>query len=116
MGTPYRFGGDSDAGFDCSGLVRHVYGRVAIRTARTAQAQSTQGRWVALDELQPGDLLFFGGDREKLHHVGVVSSGSGEPLRMIHASSSRGVIETELGASSYWLARLRFARRLAPSP
>ena len=81
---------------------------------RTAETQARAGRWVAPDELAPGDLVFFGDTREKPHHVGLVVSEPGRPLAMIHASSSRGVIETEVTASAYWLRRLRFGRRVLP--
>ncbi|MGH3684371.1 MAG: transglycosylase family protein [Pseudonocardiaceae bacterium] len=59
QGTPYVYGGSAPGGFDCSGLVQWAYKQVGIALPRTAAAQSTAGRPVSLDQLQPGDLLFF---------------------------------------------------------
>jgi len=67
---------------------------------------------MAPDELSSGDLIFFGDSRTKPYHVGVVVSSPGEPLTMIHSSSSRGVIETAVLTDPYWLPRLRFGRRV----
>lgn len=58
-GTPYVWGGAAPGGFDCSGLVQWIYKQVGITLPRTAAAQSTAGHPVSLNELQPGDLLFF---------------------------------------------------------
>jgi cell wall-associated NlpC family hydrolase len=59
QGTPYVYGGSAPGGFDCSGLVQWAYKQVGIALPRTAAAQSTTGRPVSLDQLQPGDLLFY---------------------------------------------------------
>jgi cell wall-associated NlpC family hydrolase len=59
QGTPYVYGGNAPGGFDCSGLMQWIYKQVGIVLPRTAAAQSTVGHSVSLNELQPGDLLFF---------------------------------------------------------
>ncbi len=112
LATPYRYAGSDLSGFDCSGLTAFVFGKVGLDLPRTARNQGTIGHWVAPDELARGDLVFFGEDRAKPFHVGLVVSDPGAPLTMIHSSSSRGVIETEIVSSSYWLERLRFGRRV----
>ncbi len=112
--TPYRYGGSDPVGFDCSGLVSFVLRDVGVDLPRTAEAQSRAGRWVAPDELRPGDLVFFG-DRDKPHHVGVVVSEAGDSLRMIHASTSQGVVETDVLRSEYWLERFQYGRRVLPA-
>ena len=114
LATPYRYSGEDPRGFDCSGLTLYLFDRVGLALPRTAQSQAGVGRWVAPDELAPGDLVFFGDLRSKPYHVGLVVSDSGQPLTMIHASTSRGVVETEILSSSYWLPRLRFGRRVLP--
>jgi cell wall-associated NlpC family hydrolase len=114
LGTQYRYRGSDPSGFDCSGLTHYVFAGVGVELPRRAAEQAQAGSWVPLDELDAGDLVFFGATRLNPHHVGVVSSGPGEPLRMIHASSSRGVVETEILSSSYWLGRLEQGRRVLP--
>jgi peptidoglycan DL-endopeptidase CwlO len=59
QGTPYVYGGEAPGGFDCSGLVQWAYHKVNIALPRTAAAQSTAGHQISLNQLQPGDLLFF---------------------------------------------------------
>ncbi|MGH3765572.1 MAG: C40 family peptidase [Pseudonocardiaceae bacterium] len=59
QGTPYVWGGNAPGGFDCSGLVQWSYKKVGVALPRTAAAQATVGRRVSVNQLQPGDLLFF---------------------------------------------------------
>ncbi len=112
--TPYRYGGESLSGFDCSGFTRHVFRGLGVELPRVAKDQARTGRWIPLDELRTGDLVFFGEIRQAPFHVGLVISALGEPLTMIHASKSSGVVETRVTASDYWLGRLEFGRRIVP--
>jgi len=112
LATPYRFAGSDRSGFDCSGLTAFVFRQIGLGLPRTAAGQASAGRWVAPDELAGGDLVFFGDSRDKPLHVGLVISEPGEPLTMIHSSSSRGVVETEVVSDRYWLTRLKFGRRV----
>lgn len=100
LGTPYRYGGNERSGVDCSGLTCRVFADgLGIRLPRTSAQQRDYCRRIDRADLEPGDLVFFrnGG---KINHVGLYI-GAG---RMIHASSSRGVIETDL-SDTYWARR-----------
>jgi cell wall-associated NlpC family hydrolase len=104
LGVSYRFGGSSPrSGFDCSGLVRYVYGRVGIRLPRVAAGQFHRGHRVRARKLHPGDLVFF----NRLGHVGMYI-GRGE---MIHAPNSRSTVRIE-SLRGYWGGAYVGARRL----
>jgi cell wall-associated NlpC family hydrolase len=111
LDAPYRYSGADPSGFDCSGLTHYLFAAAGVSLPRTTAGQAGVGRRVALDELAAGDLIFFA-KADKPNHVGLVVSAPGEPLRMIHASNSRGVVETYVLSDAYWLARLRFGRRV----
>ena len=87
LGVPYVYGGASPSGFDCSGLVSWVYGRLGVRLPHNAAALYGVGRPVALSAIRPGDLVFFSG----LGHVGLYV-GRG---RMIHAPQSGRRVEVQ---------------------
>jgi hypothetical protein len=93
LGVPYVYGGSSPSGFDCSGLVSWVYGRLGVGLPHNAAALYGVGRHVRLASMRPGDLVFFSG----LGHVGLYI-GHG---RMIHAPQSGRNVEIEaLGSRS----------------
>jgi cell wall-associated NlpC family hydrolase len=110
LGTPYRYGGDHPAtGFDCSGLVRHVYGAVLGREMpRRAEDLGGFGRPVSRAELQPGDLVFFNTLRKAFSHVAIYI-GDG---RFVHAPAGRGRVRIEGLDDRYWALRFDGARRL----
>lgn len=68
LGVPYVWGGESPSGFDCSGLTQYVFAEVGVSLPRVAREQQRVGTPVSRDQLQPGDLVFFG---SPAHHVGI---------------------------------------------
>jgi cell wall-associated NlpC family hydrolase len=77
VGAPYRWGGSSPSGFDCSGFVRYVYAQVGVELPHNAAQQYQLGTPVARDQLEPGDLVFF----DRLRHNGIYVGGG----RFIHS-------------------------------
>jgi len=112
-GTPYRYGGRSTGGFDCSGLVWYCYDRAGIVIPVDTDHQRKAGDKVTGSwkprKFEPGDLLFFRIDRMfgRPNHVGIYVGHN----RMIHASSSRGVVVDDL-ENSYWEEHFTYARRI----
>src|SRR5919106_1273191 len=104
VGTPYRWGGESPGGFDCSGLVRWAYGRVGVDLPHNSNALYSVGRVVSPAKLETGDVLFFTG----LGHVGLYLGGG----RMVHAPYSGTSVEIVNLAASHYGARLIGARRV----
>ncbi len=103
-GTPYKWGGTTRAGMDCSGLLVSSFRAANINLPRTSGEQSQYGKRVSLFELQPGDLVFFAAKkgRGKITHVGMVTEvRSRDEVMFIHASSSLGVVEANLHADYY---------------
>ncbi len=82
-GVPYLWGGTSSCGFDCSGYVQTVFRICGIRLPRDASRQCRQGKDIPfIDKARPGDLAFFGEEKDLITHVGIILSGQ----RIIHAS------------------------------
>jgi len=104
LGVPYRWGGASPAGFDCSGLVMYVYAQLGISLPHYTVAQYSAGTPVARDQLQPGDLVFFDG----LGHVGIYI-GAGQ---FIHAPHTGDVVKVSSLSESWYASTYVGARRL----
>jgi cell wall-associated NlpC family hydrolase len=107
-GTPYRYGGSDPSGFDCSGFVQWVYNAHGVRLPREVRDQYRVGDDVDLDEVEPGDLIFFETEKKGASHVGL-AIGDGQ---FVHAPSSKGVVRVERYSSSYWGPRLVGVRRI----
>ncbi|HXM06187.1 MAG TPA: C40 family peptidase [Candidatus Acidoferrum sp.] len=106
LGTPYVFGGTTPSGFDCSAFVQHVFAIAGISLPRTADAQYDVGK-PATGGPRPGDLVFFQTYESGVSHVGIYL-GRG---KFVHASSSHGVMVSQL-SESYWASRYLGAKRL----
>lgn len=111
LGSRYRYGSTGPRSFDCSGLVYFIYNQHDVSLGRTTSQQAQSGRRISVKQAAPGDLVFFGKGR-KMQHVGVVVSHQNGKLKMIHSSTSRGVVVEEVYSSPYWSQRLKFAVRV----
>lgn len=105
IGTPYVFAGTDENGFDCSGYTCYVMKKNGINLPRTAAEQFEAAKKIKQSEVQKGDLIFFDSGTG-VSHVGIILSEKNEPLVMIHASTSKGVVITEIEKSDYWLKKI----------
>ena len=113
LGAPYKYAGNTSAGFDCSGFTVKVFDENNTNLPRRSEDQSNQGKSITIKEAKPGDLVFFataGGS--KVTHVGIVHDiGNDGEVKFIHASTSKGIIISSLN-EKYWNYAYLFARRV----
>lgn len=111
IGVDYKYGGSSHStGFDCSGLVAHVFREgYGVALPRNTYGQSQAGRPVSAEDLQPGDLVFYNTLDRPFSHVGIYL-GDG---RFIHAPKTGAAVRIENLKSTYWSTRWNGARRIA---
>ncbi len=109
IGTPYRFGATAGktSAFDCSSYVQYVFDQAGISLPRTSSSQASKGEKVDKAFLSVGDLLFFKTGGKGISHVGIYA-GDG---KMLHASSSQGVMISDIN-SKYWTKAYVTARRV----
>ena len=110
LGVDYRYGGKSpQTGFDCSGLVAHVFREAyGIELPHNARAQSEMGMRVSLSELRAGDLVFYNTLNRPFSHVGIYL-GDG---RFVHAPKTGAQVRVEPIRGNYWMRRFDGARRI----
>lgn len=108
LGVPYRYGGATPDGFDCSGYIMFLFHEFGQDLPRTADLQATVGMQVSAADLKPGDVLFFAATEEPgISHCGLYIGGN----RFIHASSgAKKVIISNLD-NPYWRKAFREARK-----
>ena len=107
MERPYQFGGNDLYRMDCSAFVKRVFEVNGISLPRSTQVQAQVGVQVGLEEIKPGDLLFFSTYRPGPSHVGIYI-GNG---KMIHASEKKGITIDRI-EDPYWQKRFLFAKRV----
>ena len=116
IGTPYRFGGRTPKAFDCAGFALYLYRHFGHELPGWSGAQAKLGTEVSdTRNLQPGDLVFFGGrhNKKSIGHTGIVVDANADDgtFRFIHASVSAGVIISR-NTEEYYRSRYLTARRL----
>ena len=111
--VPYKWGGNTPKGFDCSGFTTYCYAHLGVQLPRTALDQSLSGKKIRSRRAKAGDLIFFKGSDEKqkkVAHVGIVVSGKKSNIRFIHAAS-KGVTISQL-SDDYYNKRFKTIRRI----
>jgi probable lipoprotein NlpC len=112
-GAPYRWGGNSKAGIDCSGLMCQSFKAINVNLPRTADAQALLGKRVEKEDLRPGDLVFFTKEKRSrdITHVGLVTEVRKGEVYFINATTKKGVMVSGL-SEEYWRGRYKGARRV----
>lgn len=111
LGTEYFYTGKSpQTGFDCSGFTSYVMGKNGIKISPASAAQAKEGRSIRMEQVQTGDLIFFGETKDKVSHVALVQKRTPDGIICIHSTTSRGVIEENITTSKYWKPKILFAR------
>lgn len=105
IGVRYVYSGSTPSGFDCSGFTGYVMKAYNKELPRRAVEQYEKSVKLKQKSVQKGDLVFFD-NGSGISHVGMIVSEKGAPLVMIHASTSKGVILTNIETSEYWSKRL----------
>jgi cell wall-associated NlpC family hydrolase len=111
IGTPYVWGGESfqEGGFDCSGFTQYIFKQAGYTLNRVSRDQANQGAYVARNNLQPGDLIFYSFEGNGVvNHVGLYI-GNGQ---MIHSPKTGDTVKVTNITTSYWTARYVVARRI----
>lgn len=107
QGKPYRAGGNSPQGFDCSGLVQYSYAQVNLRLPRSTDGLWSGSRTVSRNDIRPGDLLFFHQEGKRNSHIAIYVGNN----RFVHAPSSGKRVSTASLADRYWSRHFSAARR-----
>lgn len=109
-GVRYKYGGvNPRSGMDCSGLLNYVFQNAGITLRRSSREQVKDGFQIKKRDVKPGDLVFFsrGG---QVFHVALITEYDGQNMQVIHATSSKGVIEQEILHNSYWTPKIHSYR------
>lgn len=110
VGIRYRHAGSTPkTGFDCSGFTSYILNEFDVKVSPSSLMQAMQGDKISLDEVLPGDLIFFG-RRGRVSHVAMVVECAAEGIICVHSTCSRGVIVENISTSKYWKPKIMFAR------
>ena len=110
VGIRYRHAGTSPrTGFDCSGFTSYILNEFDVKVSPSSANQSSQGLKIPLENVQPGDLIFFG-HRGRVSHVALVVECTADGILCVHATNSRGIMVENVTISEYWQKKILFAR------
>ncbi|UPO90687.1 C40 family peptidase [Niallia sp. Man26] len=107
IGTKYKWGGTTKAGFDCSGFVNYAFKKAGKSLPRTTADLYKKGQKVSKSKLEKGDMVFFQTYKKGASHVGIYIGDN----KFIHADSTKGVTITSL-SNSYWKSKYYSAKRI----
>jgi cell wall-associated NlpC family hydrolase len=113
LGVPYRYGGTTPSGFDCSGFINYIFGNYGFSLVRTSYGLAELGETVSLSTIQPGDLMFFKGSNAKsssVGHVAMVIEVLPDDVKFIHAAN--GGVRIDNLKTKYYIQRYVKAKRL----
>ena len=104
LGITYKYAGKSPStGFDCSGFTSFVMSKYGIKISSSSRDQALQGKAIDVSKVKPGDLIFFRRSAsEPIFHVSLVVSNDKQGIKVVHSTTSRGVIVDNITASKYW--------------
>ncbi len=111
LGTPYKYGGTTKSGLDCSGLVINAFDAAGIKMPRISREQANEGKEIRLRDVREGDLVFFKTSGSGISHVGIVEKVKNGEVFFIHSSTSKGVIVSSI-EETYWNKRFVKATRV----
>ena len=112
QGTRYKFGGTTDAGMDCSGLVYTAFQKENITLPRISRDMATKGILISFKDIEEGDLVFFKtSSRNTINHVGLVVEAKRGEVKFIHSTTRAGVIISSLD-EDYWKKTFVEVRRV----
>lgn len=111
LGVPYKYGGNSRSGMDCSGLVVNAFQAVGEQMPRISKEQAQKGKEIRLKDVREGDLVFFKTSGSNINHVGIVEKVRNGEIFFIHSSTSQGVIISSI-EETYWNKRFVKATRV----
>ncbi len=101
LGSPYRGGGSTPAGFDCSGFVTYTLNQFDITLPRNSAEMAQIGKRILKKDAKAGDLIFFKTNGSYISHVGIVTENTDGIIKFIHSSTSSGVVYSSTSESYY---------------